>query len=73
MPEPEPGINLTVIAPGSMIVTVLSQGIINEIVLVVCAPPVAVMVYEAVLVPNDVVGVVTVRQLALVSADPHPD
>ena len=45
---------------------------INEIVFVVTAPPVAVTVYVAVKVPNEVVGIVTVRQAALVSAEPQP-
>lgn len=58
--------------PGSTIDTELSQGTVNEIIFVVTAPPVAVTVYEAVKVPNEVVGIVTVRQAALVLGDPHP-
>jgi len=50
--------------------TLLSQDLVNEIVLVVTAPPSAVMVYVAIHVPNEA-GNEAVLQPALESGDPH--
>jgi len=73
VPEPESLTKDAVSVAGSLIVTVLSQGTVNETVLVVTAPPVAVIVYVAVHAPNEDAGNKAVLQLALVSGDPQPD
>jgi len=73
MPEPEPLTNDSVSDAGSLIVTVLSQGTVNETVLVVCAPPLIVMVNDAVHAPNEAAGNEAVLQLVLASEALHPD